>query len=180
MTTQIKTPDEYISAIKKSGFTIYSAIPIGGENWIPTLTLESLLNRELKGINLTGLPLRTRSKIVKEHVCKALGYPIPSSFKKTQPRFPGQDFDTYIQKSNNLQIWNEEITPARRYVIIRLSENDTITKVKVISGDALARYDTTGTLTQKYQARLITGATKSELIADLDTDVLRPHVNSPE
>lgn len=177
MITQNKTPDEYVLAIKKSGLTIYSAIPIGGENWIPTLTLESLLNRELKGINLTGLPLRTRSKIVKEHVCKALGYPIPSSFKKTQPRFPGQDFDTYIQKSNNLQIWNEEITSTRRYVIIRISESDTITKVKVISGDALARYDTTGTLTQKYQARLITGATKSELIADLDTDVLRAHVN---
>lgn len=177
MINQIKTPDEYVLAIKKSGLTIYSETPVGGDYWIPTPILEILLNRELTGINLAGLPLRTRSKIVKEHVCKALGYPIPSSFRKTQPRFPGQDFDTYTQKSNNLQIWNEEITPTRRYAIIRISENDTITKVKVISGDTLAHYDTTGTLTQKYQARLITGTTQSELITDLDTDILKTHVN---
>lgn len=175
--TQIKTPDEYVSAIKKSGLTIYTAIPVGGEHWIPTPTLEILLNEELTGLSLAGLPLRTRSKVVKEQVCKALGYPIPSSFKKTQPRFPGQDFDTYTQKSNNLQIWNEEITPTRRYAIIRISETDKITKVKVISGDALSRYDTTGTLTQKYQARLITGATKGELIVHFDTDILRQSVN---
>lgn len=177
MPTQIKTPDECFTAIKNSNFTIYAAIPIGSEKWIPTPTLEVLLNRELTGISLAGLKLRTRSKVVKEHVCTALGYPIPASFKKTQPRFPGQDFDTYTQKSNNLQIWNEEITPTRRYVILRISNNDTITQVKVISGDVLARYDTTGTLTQKYQARLITGDTTSELISAVDTDNLRPHVS---
>lgn len=173
----IKTPDEYIATIRKSGFSIYEVITVGGEYWIPTPVLEFLLNRELEGINLTGLPLRTRSKVVKKHVCKALGYPIPSSFKKTQPRFPGQDFDTYTQKSNNLQIWNEEITPTRRYVVIKISENDIITKVKVISGDALARYDTTGTLTQKYQARLIPGELTSELITSTDTGLLYPHVS---
>ena len=178
MTTQIRTPDEYVNDIRYSGLTIYSPIPIGSQRWIPTPTLETLLNQELAGISLAGLPLRTRSKVVKSHVCTALGYPIPSSFQKTQPRFPGQDFDTYTQKSNNLQIWNEEITPTRRYAIIRISESDVITKVKVISGDALARYDTTGTLTQKYQARLITGASTSELISDVDTDVLRPHVSA--
>lgn len=176
MTPQIKTPGEYVSAIKKSALTIYTGIPIGGEHWIPTPTLEILLNEKLTGLSLKSLPLRTRSKVVKEHVCKALGYPTPSSFKKTQPRFPGQDFDTYTQKSNNLQIWNEEITPTRRYAIIRISETDKITKVKVITGNALARYDTTGTLTQKYQARLIPGVTKGELIVDVDTDLLRPYV----
>jgi hypothetical protein len=177
MTISIKTPDERVTTIRNSGLSIYASITVGGDHWIPTPTLEILLNRELAGISLAGLPLRTRSKVVKEHVCKALGYCAPSSFKKTQPRFPGQDFDTYTQKSNNLQVWNEEITPTRRYVIIRISESDIITKVKVISGDALARLDTTGTLTQKYQARLITGLTTSELIAAVDTDTLIPHVS---
>jgi hypothetical protein len=176
MTTSIKTPDEYVDAIRNSGLSIYDAITVGSDLWIPTPTLESLLNRELAGINLGALPNRTRSKAVKQHVCNALGYPTPSSFKKTQPRFPGLDFDTYGQKKNNLQVWNEKVTPTRRYVVIRISPDFIITKVKVISGDALARLDRTGTLTQKYQARLITGDTTSELVAAVDTDVLVPHV----
>src|SRR5262245_28487827 len=97
-----------------------------------------MLNAHLTGISLVGLPLRTRSKVVKAHVCEAMGYPTPLSFQKTQPRFPGQNFDTYIQKSNNLQIWNEEIAPARRYVIIRVSAADKILGVKVVTGETLA------------------------------------------
>src|ERR1019366_2849728 len=119
-----------------------------------------LLNRGLAGLSLARLPLRTRTKVVKTQVCRALGYPVPSSFRKTQPRFPGQFFDTYVQKSNNLQVWNEELSPTRRYVLIRLSSADVVTKVKVVTGDTLAKLDTTGTLTQKYQARCIPGAEK--------------------
>lgn len=76
--------------------------------WIPAEQLEHLFDKALKGISLAGLPLRTRSKVVKTAVYKALGYPVPSSFKKTRPRFPGQCFDTYVQKADNLQVWNEE------------------------------------------------------------------------
>ena len=106
------------------------------------------------GLSLAGLPLRTRSKVVKEEICKSLGYPVPSSFKKTQPRFLGQNFDVYTQKSLNVQIWNEEVDLSRRYVFLRADENDTITNVKVITGDILVQYDRTGTLTQKFQARM--------------------------
>lgn len=172
-----QTPDEYVSAISKFGISIYHTIPRNSELWIPTPVLEFLLNRELAGINLEGLALRTRSKVVKEHICKALGYPVPKSFKKSQPRFLGQDFDTYTQKSNNLQIWNEEISPSRRYVIIRISENNIILKVKVIAGVDLAYLDTTGTLTQKYQARLLTGVSNAELVASVDTETLIPHIS---
>ena len=95
-----------MEAIRESGLSIYDPIEIGDpEFWIPTPELEALLSRALKGISFAGLPLRTRSKVMKGHVCQALGYPVPSMFKKTQPRFPGQLFVTYIQKSNNLQIW---------------------------------------------------------------------------
>jgi len=177
MVTDENTPERYVEAIRESGLSIYDHIEIGDPNlWIPTPDLEKILNRAMAGISLFGLPLRTRSKVVKEYVCRALGYPVPSGFKKTQPRFPGQFFDTYAQKSNNLQVWNEELAPTRRYVIIRVGEGDVVIRVKVVTGDALALLDTTGTLTQKYQARLIPDETRSELIAEQDTKRLLPFV----
>jgi len=169
--------ERYVDAILRKGLSIYDHIELGDpEFWIPTPALEYLLNKALTGISLSGLPLRTRSKVAKGHVCRALGYPAPASFKKTQPRFPGQRFDTYIQKSNNLQIWNEEVALTRRYVIIRVSDDDVIVRVKVVTGDTLTLLNTTGTLTQKYQARLIPGDAKVELISDQDTDLLRSFV----
>src|SRR6266568_2492535 len=163
----------HVEAISRSGLSIYDAIDIGDRKlWIPTPELEHLLDEGLRGISLAGLPLRSRSKIVKEHVCRILGYPVPKSFKRTRPRFPGQKFDTYVQKSNNLQVWNEELAPTRRYVIIKVSDNDAIERVKVVTGDRLALLDTTGTLTQKFQARLIPGVAQAELVAPEDTDRL--------
>ncbi len=170
-------PQRFVSTIAGSGLTIYDPIEVGDPSlWIPTPELEALLDTELRGITLAGLPLRTRSKVVKEHVCKALGYPVPTSFRKTQPRFPGQFFDTYVQKSNNLQVWNEELSATRRYVIIRVNAEGTIARVKVVTGDTLVELDTTGTLTQKYQACCIPGTEASELIAAEDTALLRPFV----
>lgn len=162
---------EYVAKIARKGVSIYDSVD--PDLWIPTPELETLLNDELVGMSLYGLPIRTRSKVVKQAVCHALGYPVPRSFKKTRPRFPEQLFDVYIQKSNNLQIWNEEISPTRRYVLIRVSPDDVITRVKVVMGDTLALLDKTGTLTQKYQARLITGQEATELIGSEDTGNLR-------
>lgn len=171
--------ENYVANIGASGLTIYDVIDIGDlKLWIPTPELEEVLNGALVGTSLTGLPLRTRSKVTKERVCRALGYPVPRSFKKTQPRFVGQLFDTYVQKSNNLQVWNEELSPTRRYVIIRVDDVDVICKVKVVTGEDLAQLDTTGTLTQKYQARLIPNIAEAELVAAVDTDRLQPFVKT--
>jgi len=165
----------YVQNIRAAGLTIYDPVDIGDlALWIPTPDLERLLDDGLRGISFAGLPLRTRSKAVKEQVCIVLGYPVPTSFKKTQPRFPGQFFDTYVQKANNLQVWNEELSATRRYVLVRVSSTGVVTKVKVVTGDALAKLDTTGKLTQKYQARCIPGVAKAELIASKDTALLRP------
>jgi hypothetical protein len=175
------SPQDYVSKISGSGLTIYDPIEIGDpELWIPAPELEVLLDSRLRDLNLSGLPLRTRSKVVKAAVCEALGYPTPRIFKKTQPRFLGQRFDTYVQKSHNLQIWNEELALIRRYVIIRVSADDRIIKVKVVTGDALAKLDTTGTLTQKYQARLVCGNAKSELISPTDTDIVSGISGDPQ
>lgn len=168
-------PQRFVEAIRKSGLDIYSPIKVGDPTyWIPAPDLEALLNKGMRGVSLKGLPNRTRSKVIKTHVCQSLGYPTPARFKKTQPRFFGQQFDTYGQKHDNLQIWNEEIAPARRYVLIRIDANDTIAKVKVVTGAALAPLDTTGTLTQKYQATYVPISDPCELVTDEDTALLNP------
>lgn len=165
--------ENFIKNIKNNKLTIYDPIEIGDKKlWIPTKELQNILLKEICGISLKGLPLRTRSKVVKSEVCKALGYPIPKSFKKTKPRFPGQNFDTYSQKRNNLQVWNNDIEPTQRYVILQISEDDVISNVKVCTGQKLAKLDKTGTLTQKFQARLDVGDKKYELISKTDTSNL--------
>lgn len=145
----------YPKNISISGLSIYDTIaPSDCYLYIPTPDLQQILSDSLIGLSLNGLPLRTRSKVVKEEICKALGYPVPTSFKKTQPRFPGQNFDVYTQKSRNVQIWNEDVDAARRYVFLCASEDDTITSVKIINGDELVKYDRTGKLTRKFQATM--------------------------
>lgn len=173
------SPFRFVDNIRQSGLSIYDTIAIGDPQlWIPTPELEWLLNNGLKGFSFAGLPLRTRSKMVKEQVCNVLGYPVPLSFKKTRPRFPGQMFDTYTQKANNLQVWNEELSAARRYVLVRVVEPDVvITRVKVVTGESLALLDTTGTLTKKYQARCIPSQHAIELITSADTANLLPFVS---
>lgn len=162
--------DALAAAIGRSGLTIYDPVPRHiGELWIPTFDLERRLDGALKGTALSDLPLRTRSKVVKEHVCRALGYPVPPVFRRTRPRFPGQNFDVYVQKSDNVQIWNEELEPARRYVIVHVGADDEITGVRVVNGQELARLDTTGTLTQKYQARMTPTPSATELVVEVDT-----------
>lgn len=163
---------DYTHNITSSGLSIYDEInPSNTELFIPLYALEIILSNSLVGVSLAGLPLRTRSKVVKAQICEALGYPIPRSFKKTQPRFPGQNFDVYTQKSMNVQIWNEEVDASRRYVFLQVDEADTITTVRVITGDELVKYDRTGRLTTKYQATMHTYS-ESRLFSPRDTETI--------
>src|SRR5439155_10813430 len=93
-------------------------------------------------------------------------------FKRTRPRFPGQDIDTHVQAANNLQVWNDKITTTRRYVLIRPGADGIVTRVKVVSGADLALLDRTRTLTQKYQARIVQGKARAELVSESDTENL--------
>ena len=146
---------DYCANISTSGLTIYDHVdPANPDLYIPIDDLQQILSDQMVGLSLSGYALRTRSKIVKTAICNALGYPTPKSFKKTQPRFLGQNFDVYTQKSLNVQIWNEEVDASRRYVFFRVNDSDVITAVRVITGEDLARYDKTGTLTKKYQATM--------------------------
>jgi hypothetical protein len=154
--------------IAKSCKSIYDSLHESPDFFLAGGDLEAILCAGLLGLDL-NYPLRTRSKVLKSKICEVLGYPVPASFKKSKPRFPGQDFDTYVQKSNNLQIWNEEITPTRRYVIIRLDEGSKVVGVRVVTGEVLAKLDTTGTLTKKYQAKSRSPITQSVLVSQSDS-----------
>lgn len=144
--------DKIAESLSKETRSIYDKID--ESNLIPSRELEVLIKRKLVGIELGRYPIRTRSKIVKSAICEAIGYPVPKAFRKTQPRFPAQNFDVYTQKSLNVQIWNEEIDLERRYVVVRTDDNSIVTTVRIISGKELAKLDKTGTLTHKYQATM--------------------------
>ena len=166
---------DYPKSIRARGITIYDVAQVDDANlWIPTAELERLLNRGLSGMSVGGLPLRTRSKEVKKRICSTLGYPEPRSFKRTSPAFSGQRFDVYVQKSDNLQVWNRGISDDLRYVLVRVGADDRVSSVKVVNGDVLSDFDTTGTLTRKYQARLELGDLPAELVTHADTDLLTP------
>ena len=166
------------AAIRRSGRTIYDPIADDSDLWIPIHELEATLDTALTGTHLGDLPLRTRSKVAKQLVCKALGYPVPDRFRRTRPQFPGQRLDIYVQKTDNLQIWNDDIAPTRRYAIVRLNRSDVVDRVRVASGAVIAARDTTGTLTKKYQAKLVIGNNRTELIPNADTPRLQRYLGT--
>ena len=140
--------------------------------------LETVLKEHLLNLYLGGYAIRTRSKIVKSEVCKALDCDVPETFRKTQPRFPCQNLDVMTQKSNNIQIWNEEVDSNRRYAILKVDENDRVVNLKVISGAILNKLDKTGKLTQKYQA-LLPLDESGGLFSNTDTFALKRYLGLP-
>ena len=157
--------------ITQSSKTIFDKLELTDPLYLSEESLAFLLSQELVGRSLQGLPLKTRSKQVKSLICSALGYPVPKTFKKTKPRFLAQNFDVYVQKRNNLQIFNEDISTNRRYVIIALSKDDIIKKITVIMGNKLSAFDNTGTITRKYQANILDfEGDKNELYSSRDTE----------
>ena len=151
------------------GFDIYRPLSEHPETVYNREQLEALLQDRLIGAVFSG-PIRTRSKLAKEAVCVALGYPAPPTFRRVQPRFPGQDLDVYVQQHDNLQIWNEELSPTRRYALVRVDDLGNTRAVRVAEGTELAAYDKTGTLTSKYQAKRMAGRSASKLVSRTDTD----------
>lgn len=153
---KLELATEQAKRIAASGLTIYDAVEIGGDLWMPSDHLEALLQTELAGHKFEAVALRTRSKLAKSEVCGALGYPIPKAFRKMKPvaRFPGQNLEIVVQAANTMAIYNAEISPTRRFVLIRPDENGVIQRVRVVSGADIALLDRTGKLTRKFQARI--------------------------
>jgi hypothetical protein len=155
-------------AVAELGFDIYEPLKEHPEVVYTSAELEALLKHELVG-QVFDAPIRTRAKLAKQAVAAALGYPVPATLQKTKPRFPGQDLDVYVQQSNNLQVWNEEINPTRRYAVLGLDGSSRVTAVRVIEGTELVAFDRTGTLTSKYQAKRRPDGNGSKLVSTSDT-----------
>lgn len=158
-------------SIQRSEVDLYAEPALAESDlYYPPEVLEAHLTQALVGnTSLANVAVRTRSKVAKSLVATTLGYKVPTSFIKVQPRFPHPNLDIYVQKSNNLQIWNEELDSSRRYVIIGLDDEEKISAIRVIAGADLVRYDTTGTLTSKFQANR-KQETGSRLVNELDTE----------
>lgn len=158
-------------AVEALGFDIYEPLAAYPEAVYTRAELQAILSHELVGRSYEP-PIKARAKLAKQDVAAALGYPVPSSLKRTKPRLPGQDLDVYVQQSDNLQIWNDEVSPTRRYAVLRVDGESRVTSVRVVEGTELARFDSTGTLTSKYQARRRPGRSGSTLVSDSDTPEL--------
>jgi hypothetical protein len=74
-----------VAAIQESGKTIYDPVTIGSSQWLPIDFLETLLELGLRGTSLAGLPLRTRSKVVKARVCASPRLPATQCVQKDTP-----------------------------------------------------------------------------------------------
>ncbi|WP_408095582.1 restriction endonuclease [Peredibacter sp. HCB2-198] len=140
--------------------------------------LRYLLLEALVGISTAGMANKTRSKFVKQEVCKALGYEVPKTFKRTKPRFLSQNFDLIVQQRNNLQIWNEEVLPNRRYVFVLVNDEGHVYEIKILIGEELKVLDKTGTLTHKYQARLNELVGCPDIFSKSDSERLQPFLSA--
>ena len=157
------------AAIQLANIDIYQSLISDKADLIFTdEELQALLTARLTGSTLSG-PLRNRSKLAKQLVAIAMGYKPPTSFRKKKPRFPGQNLDVYVQMSDNLQIWNQDILPNQRYVLIRPDSQGIIRAIRIIRGHQIIQWDRTGTLTSKFQARRKKGRTGSTLVSVEDT-----------
>src|SRR5437588_9497652 len=161
------------TAIAASGLSIYDPLVPDREDFfypreeLEVVLCDHLLGREVPGEN------KTKAKLAKQLVAEAPGYPVPSSFQRTSPRFTGQDLDVFAQASDNVQIYNQDLDPTRRYAILKLDGKAQIESVRVIDGEALARLDADGTITSKFQARRKSGRTGSRLVSRLDSELFR-------
>lgn len=168
-----EAPGEGIaSRIREARATIYSGCDPDSDQYYPIRVLEARLQHFLVNRQWDAPP-KTRAKLGKIAVAEALGYLEPPSFRKTRPRFPHQNLDSFFMQSGNLQIWNEEIDPERRYAIVRLDQRNVATAVRVVTGESVALWDRTGTLTTKFQAARKDGRNGSCLVSAVDTQSFR-------
>lgn len=139
--------------------------------------------------DLSGMAPVTKSHAVKKKFVEHLGYPKPSKLRgknrKSKPKFRGQLFDLFAQKSTNLQVWNyvpyeeERVKDLPepferwtfsdcRYILIPVVEGQ-VGKPRLLKGRQLKELDSTGTQTLKRQATI-----PEEKFSDSGVDVVNP------
>ena len=150
--------------ITASGLGLHDGLGSRTDLYLEDASIETLVSSMMIGIQVGGMPPRTRSKFIKGKLCETFGYPTPIAFKRVRPPFTGQNLDVYTQKGRNLQIWNDGIPNDRRYLILSVNANDQIDNYRLIYGDELQKLDSTGTKTTKFQASFPDDAKSLELV----------------
>lgn len=132
--------------------------------------------KDLKKLKIgTNLSTVQKSHFIKYWIIDKLGYDKPLGLrikqaKLAKPKFLNQLLDVFVQKSNNLQVWNyipydENVLDGKwntqklkysdcRYLIIKQDSSGNILKYFIKSGKDLAKWDTTGAHTIKWQANV--------------------------
>lgn len=157
--------DEIAAEIRRRGLTIYDHDEAVRYD---LKVLAARMRAKLLGL-VWDVPIKTRSKLAKIAVCEALGYEAPPRFRRVHPRLPAQDLEVAVYRADNFQPWNQQLDPIRRYCFLRVDANGQVTAVRCVSGEELALFDRTGTLTSKYQAARKPGRHGSTLVSATDT-----------
>lgn len=171
---------EIRARIQASGVSVFDdTVDAGSPYFYEPDEIRALLLDQLLGIDdLAGLKNRTRGKLAKQLVAKALGYPVPEAFKRVRPRLRHAGLDVAAQGTSNFQPVNEDVDASRRYVFLVLGESGSVIDIRVLLGPAVADMDTTGTVTMKFQAARRSGNRDSRLVSIVDTqhflEVLAP------
>lgn len=167
-----------IENIQTSGARVDESIDATHPLYIPNGELEALLHDGMVGCDdFARLPIKSRSKMARIKVCQILGYDVPRSFPRAsgRARLAGQDLDVFVQKSNNLQVWNKDLVSTRRYAVVALDDNECVVLVRVVYGADLASLATSSTRTHKHQARIVERGSMPQ-----DTDMLAPWLGNPD
>lgn len=131
--------------------------------------------RFLGSDELAALPIKTRGKKARIMVCEAFGWVTPRSFPRTQPRFPQENFDIFVQAASNLQLWNRPVNVGQRYVIVILDAVEKVKSIRVLSGYDVSELATSDRLTSKLQARFPEFSVQENqvVVQHADTEVFR-------
>lgn len=162
------------SVLSRGDFLIFN--PPKNDTLYTIDELTFLLKESLLGLEIPlDLKIVQKSHWVKFRVLKALGYNVPSGLRskdarKYKPKFINQLLDIFVQKSNNLQVWNyipysnlklegcwnkEGLNfQDCRYLLVRHNSKGVITNIMIKSGKELKNWDNTGTKTIKWQATI--------------------------
>jgi hypothetical protein len=144
----------FAAAVRARGLSFSDASQTRRAGAFLTLSqLQDYLSEALRGLSVSGLALKTRSQFVRQQVFAALGY-TPEGKSGDGALFGAQNADIYVQKANNLQVWNDKLDARRRYVVVVVDAADQVAGVRAFTGSTLAKWNSTGTLTAKYQAAL--------------------------
>lgn len=103
---------DYAQNIQNYNLSIYDPVsPNDNSLFIPIYALEKLISKHLIGYSLNGLPLRTRSKVVKALICEALGYPIPRHLKKHSHDFLDKTLMFIRKKASMFKFGMKKLMP---------------------------------------------------------------------